>query len=81
MIQTDKESSFEKEQETSRIRGKDFEKWQKESAKIERNRARNAEIATEQDLEKKKEREKIWIWCKVECLKVNIDNSNNDNNK
>ena len=58
MTETNRERRLEMEQETNAIRGKKFEKWQRESAKIKRNRARNAEVATKCDLEKKKEREK-----------------------
>ena len=49
------------EKERTRIRGKEYEKWQKESAKIESNRARNAEIASKQDLEDEQERKKARI--------------------
>ena len=45
----------------TRIRGEEFEKWQRESAKIERNRAWNAEEATKRDLFKKKEQETARI--------------------
>ena len=56
MSETDKETRLVMEQETTRIRGEEFEKWERESTKIERNRASNAEVATKRDLEKKKER-------------------------
>ena len=57
------------EREATRIRGEEFKKWQKESAKIERNRARNEEGVTKQDLENKKNREKAQVRCKAERLK------------
>ena len=51
MPETNGVPRLEMEQETTRIRGKEFEEWQRESAKIERNRARNAEVVAKQDLE------------------------------
>ena len=57
------------QQETIRIRGKEFEKWQRESAKIERNRARNAEIDREREMKKKIVREKAHIWCEADQVK------------
>lgn len=65
--QTDKK--LEKERGTIRIRGKNLNKWPRESAKTARNRARNTEIATKQDFEKEKEREKAQTRCKAERLK------------
>ena len=53
---------LEIEREMIRIRGKEFKKLQRESEKIERNRAKNAEIETEIIIETEKEREKSWIW-------------------
>ena len=54
MTKTDKATRLAMEREATRIRGKEFEKLQQEGAKIERNRARNTEVATNQDAEKMK---------------------------
>ena len=63
---------MEMEREKIRIFGEDFEKWKKESAKNEREQAKNAEIKeqirlgeTEKELAKEKMREKARIWCEV----------------
>ena len=61
MAAMDTAHKLEIKQETTRIRGEEFEKWQRESVKIEKMRAQKAKIATKQDLEKKKEREKAQI--------------------
>ena len=58
LIEKDEVSRLNIEQETIKIRGKEFEKWERESAKIERNRARNAELEREREIEKEKERER-----------------------
>ena len=61
MTTNNKATRLAKEQEATRIRGKEFEEWQKESAKIECNRARNAEVVSKQELEKKEERKKAQL--------------------
>ena len=48
MTTTNKAARLATEQEATRIRGKEFQKWQKESAKIKSNRARNAEGVSKQ---------------------------------
>ena len=52
--------------EKTRIRGKDIEKWQRESEKIERDRAKNEEKEMEREMSKEKEREKARIQCEAD---------------
>ena len=71
---------MEIEREKTRIRGEEFEKLQRESAKIESNRAKNAETEMIKEITKEKvrERKKARIWC--EQIYCNIKRSNNNNN-
>ena len=60
---------MEIQRKKTRIQGEEFEKWQKESDKIERNRAKkrnrakNTETKMVKEIAKEKEREKARIWC------------------
>ena len=58
MTPTDKTMRLEKECGYTRQRGEDLAKWQKESAKLERNRVKNAAEAAKQDSDKEIERER-----------------------
>ena len=65
MTATDTARRLEMEQETIRIKGKEFKKWQRESAN-EQMKAQNIELETKHNLEK--EREKASIWYKADHL-------------
>ena len=54
ITEKEEENRLEIEREKVRIRGEEFKKWQRESAKIERNRAKNAEIEMARKMAKEK---------------------------
>ena len=66
----DKTMRLEKEREVPRQRGEEFAEWQKESAKLERNRVINATEADKQDFDKEKEieRERSHFQCVADKL-------------
>ena len=68
ITEKDVERKMEMEREKNRIRREDFKKWQRESNKIERERAKNTEIEMEREMVKEKEREKAHIWCEADQL-------------
>ena len=68
MTEKDVEKEMEIEQEKTRIRGEEFEKWQRESEKIERIIAKNAETSMMKEIAKETEREKAQIWCEADWL-------------
>ena len=61
MIEKNVVRNRETERKKIRIHGEDFKKQQRESAKFERNRAKNAEIEIERKITKKKKRVKTRI--------------------
>ena len=65
----EEDSRLEIKREKIRIRGKVFEKWQRERDKIEENRAKNAEIEMKRNMAEEKEREKSQIQCEADWMK------------
>ena len=63
---SEEDSRLEIKREKIRIRGKVFEKWQRERDKIEKNRAKNAEIEMKRNMIEEKEREKSQIQCEAD---------------